>query len=208
MFLLLSFFAAGIHSAIVILISFAILPVMKRRLRLFEIGYFILFAAFSVVLLSTVASFLLDTVELGDSLEGNLNRVAGMEGAEDSTAGLKMLGFFFSLMTIGLCMLERSRKRAMVYPIVVNVALVISFTILGLTASPLVQYRFFYYLYSFFPFIFPLFMRRFTIFSKLMCLMFVVLLMVRFYLTLNNIYEYLPAEDALLLPYPYLIKLV
>ena len=202
------FLAIATHSSVALIVAFSLVPMMKRRLKSVEIGFLTLFAAFSVVILSTFAIFLLDTVEMEESLEYSVNRVANMEGAEDSTKGLQLIGFVLTIITMILCIIEREMGKKMIYPIIINMALVISFMTFGLSNSPLLQYRFFFYIYSFLPFIYLIVVRRFVGFSKLICFITVVFLIVRFYMSLNNVFEYVSVEEALTNPYPLLIKLM
>ena len=208
-YLFWSLLAAATHSSVVLLIAFSFIPYMQRRLRIAEIGALALFAAFSVAIISTFAEFVLDTVELEGSMEYTLNRAANMEGAQDSTAGFQLMGLIFTIATMALCFWERTMGSKMMYPIVINMGFVVTFMTLGLSASPLLQYRFFFYIYSFLPFIFPIFCRKIPGLEKPICLTTVIFLIIRFYATLNHVFEYVPpVEDALLLPYPLLIKLM
>ena len=202
------FLSASIHSSIVLVIAFSLLPMMTRRLKSIEIGALALFAAFSVFIISSFAEFLLDTVEFEDSMEYTLNRAANMEGAEDSTKGLQLLGIILTLVSMALCLIERNMKKKMIFPIVVNMGLAMSFMTFGLSASPLLQYRFFFYMYSFLPFIYLIIVRKAKGFAKPLCFITVALLIFRFYITYDKVFEYVPVEEALLNPYPLLIKLI
>ncbi len=209
-YLLFCFFAILFHSAVGILVFLSIIPIMKRRLKMKEIGLFIVFAAFCIIILTTFASYALFILESEESNQMTyaLSRVAGMEGAHDSTTfGLGRLSISLSIIMIILCMIERNKKKAMYYPVVVNVCLVMSFMILGLSASPLVQLRFFFFVYSFLPLLFPIFLREKINISKAICFVTIVVLIVLFYARLNHVFEYVSEEEALLLPYPSLIKL-
>lgn len=206
-FLLWSIVSLGIHSSIGVLVVMSILPMMKRRLRLIEIGYLVLFAAFFVVIASTFAAFLLDNFEVEGSIEYTLSRAAGMEGAADNTAGMQLTGLVFSVITLILCLIEWGEKSDMKYPIVINLALATALMVIGLTSSPLIQYRFYFFLYSFFPLLIPLFLRKKIELSKMFCFAMVAFLMVLFYVRLNHVFQFAPVEQALFSPYPFLIKL-
>lgn len=206
-FWLFSIVAMGFHSSVGVLVLLSVIPATKRRLKSFEIGYLILFALFFVVILSFFAHFILGSFDVGGSVEYTLSRAANMEGAQDNTAGMSRIGLVFSIATIILCMIERGEKKEMKYPVIVNIAFVMAFIVVGLSASPLIQYRFFFFLYSFFPLLLPLFMRKNEIVSKTICIMAVALMMVWFYARLNHVFEYAPVEEALLYPYPMLIQL-
>lgn len=205
-YLLLCILAIATHSSVAFIVAFSFVPMMKRRLKLKEIGALAIFAAFSVIILSSFAIFVLDTVELEGSLEYSLGRVAQMEGAEDSTKGLQIIGVILTLISLVLCMLEREMGKKMLYPIIINLALLMSFMIFGLTTSPLLQYRFFFYMYSFLPFIYITLVRRYKGMAKPICFVTIVFLIVRFYLTYDKVFEYAPIDEAILNPYPLLIK--
>ena len=199
--------AIATHSSVAFIVAFSFVPMMKRRLKLKEVGALALFAAFSVVLLSSFAIFVLDTVELEESLEYSLDRVANMEGAEDSTKGLQLVGFVLTAISIVLCLYEREMGKKMIYPIIINLTLLISFMTFGLSNSPLLQYRFFFYIYSFLPFVYITFVRRCKGMAKPICFVTVLFLVIRFYLTYDKVFEYAPIDEVLTNPYPLLIKL-
>lgn len=200
--------AIATHSSIVLIVAFSFVPMMKRRLKMVEIVYLALFAAFSVIIISSFAEFLLDTIELEGSMEYTLNRAANMEGAEDSTGAIKFVGFVLTIITIILFYIEWKRSDKMLYPLVVNLALVIALMTLGLSDSPLLQKRFFFYIYSLLPFIYLILVRRVKDFAKPLCFMTVAFLLYYFYATYDKVFEYVPVEEALLNPYPLLIKLI
>ena len=118
--------AIATHSSVVLIVAFSFVPMMKRRLKMVELVYLALFAAFSVVIISSFAEFLLDTVELDDSMEYTLNRAANMEGAEDSTGAIKFVGFVLTIVAIILFYIEWKRSGKMLYPIVINIVLVVA----------------------------------------------------------------------------------
>ena len=206
-YLLLCILAIATHSSVAFIVIFSFVPMMNRRLKYTEIGALAMFAAFSVVILSSFAIFVLDAVELEGSLQYSVDRVAKMEGAQDSTKGLQLVGFILTIISILLCLLERDMGKKMIYPILINLALMMSFMTFGLSKSPLLQYRFFFYMYSFLPFIYITIARRYINFAKPICLVTVVFLIVRFYLTYNKVFEYAPVEQVLLNPYPILVNL-
>lgn len=200
--------AVAIHSSVGIMIIFTLFPQFQRRLKIREIALLAVFAIFSIVILSTFATFVLKSVELAGSVEGTFSRMANMEGETDTTSGLnQLLGIVFSIIFILLFFFERNNNEKMCYPIVVNLGLVIALLILSLAASPLIQYRFFFFLYSILPFLFPLIMRKNLSWSKVICVIMSLFIVVRFFLTYDHFFEYAPVDEALLYPYFLLIKL-
>ena len=199
--------AIATHSSVALLVAFSFVPMMKRKLKMMEIVSLVLFAAFSVVIMSSFARFLLNTVSMDQSLGYSINRVATMEGSEDRTGKLQMVGFVLTAVTILLFFVEWKKRNDMLYPIVVNMAFIISLMTLGMSSSPFLQKRFFFYIYSFLPFVYLILVRRFKGSAKTICFITIVILIFRFYLSLNNVFKYVPVGDALIYPYPLLIKL-
>lgn len=118
-----------------------------------------------------------------------------------------MLGIVFPILFIILCFMESQRNEKMAYPIVINLGLIIAMLILSLSVSPLIQNRFFFFLYSILPFLFPLLMRRNVGLSKIICVTTSIFLVVRFFMTYDHFIKYVPADEALLYPFFLLIKI-
>lgn len=208
-FIFWSMVAVSTHSAVAILILFSFIPFMKRRLRIWELSLLIIFCASSMLLLSSFAASFLQYLSLQGEVATNLDRVANMEGMTDTTEGLGqtfIIGLSMFFMFLGL--VEMWKKDKMAYPIVINLGLFLSFLIPSLAASPLIQYRFAFFFYSFLPFFLPIFTREKVAVSKVLCLTMVAFLMIGFYISLNNnVFQYAPTGKALFYPFFLLIKL-
>ena len=133
--------------------------------------------------------------------------MAEMEGARDVTEGNDFITNAISIMIALITIYDITRKKKMIYPIVVNLGFVWSLLIISLAPSPILQYRFFFIEYSFLPFLLFLPFKANKTFLRLSTTVVVVFLIVYFYATLNKVFHYVPEIEAILDPFPILIKL-
>ena len=153
-----------------------------------------------------MGSFLLDNYELEDSIEYSVSRMAEAEKAQTE---LKMSGIInaFSVLMLLICFIEMVRNRGqVVYPLIVNLCFMWSVLVLGMSISPLIQYRFYFIEYNFLPFVVFLLFRHNSQILKPLCLCVVVFLIYRFYTNLNNVFQFASIEEALAEPFFLLLR--
>lgn len=195
------------HSGMLPIILLALLPFMSKQLKIKHIVYILFFSFSFVAVVSSLASFILERFILGGQLEANVMRASALEGAHDATGEESVVVitmFTFFLLSISLLEIMRKSK---IYPLVSNLCFVWSVLILCLSVSPLIQYRFFFIEYTFTPFLLFLFVKKYPLLLKVFCIIVVSVFIMRFYLNLNNVFQYISAENALLSPYFLLIRL-
>ena len=206
-FLIWSAIAAMVHSTILVIIMLSLIPFMGRHLNKKEILILVAFAASFIALFSALGDFILSRVALSGEALANASRMAEMEGARDVTEGNDFITNAISIMIALITIYDITRKKKMIYPIVVNLGFVWSLLIISLAPSPILQYRFFFIEYSFLPFLLFLPFKANKTFLRLSTTVVVVFLIVYFYATLNKVFHYVPEIEAILDPFPILIKL-
>lgn len=199
--------AITFHSSIIVIVLISSMPFMMHRLTIKKVVLLLVFAL-SFVFISTIIGSYLSGFVLGGQMGDNVSRMANIVGAEDTSGDsfAKTITLFSSLMLV-LSIIEVFRKKNSAYPIVVNLCFVWCALVLGLTAAPLIQYRFFFIIYTFIPFIIFLVFKSNKVFLKLSCFIVVSFLIFRFYYNLNNVFYYVPIGEAIFDPYFMLIRL-
>lgn len=207
-FIIWSSVSIMVHSSLAIIILLGFIPFMNRQLYLKEIAVLVAFAISFMFVFSFLGDFVLSRVSLSGEALTNVNRMANMEGAHDATDGSGTEVIIVASILMGvLSFFDIIRRRKMIYPIVVNLCFVWSVLILSLSASPILQYRFFFIEYTFLPFIFYLPFKGHNLIRKPVCLLVVSFLFVRFFMLLNGVFHYTSVHEALLDPFFMLIKL-
>lgn len=203
---LLSF---SFHSSLALVIILSFLPFFNRRLKKKEFLMLLLFTVSFVSVFSVAASYLLELITGGGQVVNDLGRVASMkglsDGGEEESSQIIFIGI--SAIMLIICMLEYFCNKVIAYPVVINLCIVWSLLIMSLSVSPLLQYRFFYILYFFLPFILFLYPRNNYVISKVICLIVSLSMVIRFFMLFeSSAFHYTSVVSALLSPYFLLVQ--
>jgi hypothetical protein len=208
-YLLLCLLSYTIHSSMILLILISLIPAMSR---LFNKKTLILAGCVTFLfatLFPFIAEHILNHVGLSGDLGTAMVRAANAEGLKDASEGLEQsLVLLMTIPLISISSYVTIRNKPQIMPIVYNLCLIWCLFVICLSFSPLIQYRFFFVLYSFFPIIIYAiasynrsFMRYFPFF---ICAFFIY----RFYSTIGAAgFVYAPAINLILYPYPLIINL-
>ena len=195
--------AFSVHNAVGVLIALSMTPYIKRKPNLFTILIFSILIFLFTTYFPKIAGVLENMV---DSYA--LQRAAKAEGASDGLE-IDIIAAFIVFIPLGLISIINSfKKRPEIPPIFSNLAIMLILLVVGLSFSPLLQYRFFFFAYSFIPFIIPYLFKSETIYSKLYCFAFSSLFIFRFFYTFEEItFEYAPLDVIIIAPYWELLQI-
>ena len=198
--------ASLMHSAIIVIVLFSFVPFIKQELTIRGMAVLVGIAIFFFTLASTLGTFILDNYELEGTVEYNVARITQMSGAQDKVKSSGIL-YIFSLGLLSLSAFEMIRNKGnVVYPLIVNLCFIWCVLVLGMAVSPLLQYRFYFIEFNFLPFLGFLLFRHNPKLLKAICFCTVSFLMVRFYASLNNVFQYATIEEALAKPFFLLLR--
>lgn len=207
-YIIWSVVASTMHSAIVAIVIFSIIPYMNQELTKKRIVILVGIALSFIFIVSNVGVFLLDNIELEGSFEYSVSRMAEAEGASDGLNKSSGTIYIYSALMTFLSIIEILKNKGNVtYPLIVNLCFVWGVLVLGLYGSPLLQYRFYFMEHNFLPFVVFLLFRHNSIILKMVCFCTVLFFIVRFYVSLNNVFQYVPSEEALTEPFFGLINM-
>lgn len=206
-FIVWSIVASSIHSSIVAIIMFSIIPFMNQELTVKKMAILVGGALSFAVLASSLGAFLSDNYELEGSIGYSVSRMAEAGGGEQDLVKMSRIIYVFSALILILSVIEMFKNKGkVVYPEVINICFVWSVLVLGMSVSPLLQKRFYFIEYNFLPFVIFLFFRHNPQLLKVVCICVVFFLEVRFYANLNNAFQYAPFEEVLVEPFFKLIN--
>lgn len=194
----------SVHNAIGILILLSMIPYIKKRVNVFTLliilGLTVLFTTYFAKIAGVLETFVNSYA---------LHRASGAEGAEDATKGLDVIAAFIIFIPLGIISLINScKKEAETPPIFSNLTIILITLVACLSFSPLLQYRFYFFAYSFIPFIVPYLFKVGTIYSKLYCIALSCLFIVRFFSTFEDLtWEYTSIDKIMIAPYWNLLQI-
>lgn len=195
--------AFSIHNAVGVLIALSLIPHIKKRPNIFTLcilcGIIVLFTTFFPKIANTLENIV-------DSYA--IQRASSAEGASDGLE-IDIIAAIIVFVPLGIISFINSlKKRPGISPIYSNMTILLILLVVGLSFSPLLQYRFFFFAYSFIPFIIPYLFREGSILSKLYCFAFSCLFIARFFLTFeNSAWRYAPLDTIIFAPYWELLQI-
>lgn len=196
------FLAIFIHSTSILLILLSFIPGINKELRLKRLPYFILLITIVTFTFPKISQSLLGD---GDSnfMTYALSRATTADGLTD-TAGVRSNSFILYLVSTPLIFFSIHSyyiRRKNFPPILVNFCLMMCLFVCLVSYSPVIQYRYFFALYSLIMFI-PIFVFKISsINSKIFCLIISILMITYFLTCYGKNYDY--AELAEIICYPY-----
>lgn len=199
--------AALTHSTAIFLILLSFLPKINEEFSFKNLLYYILFTAIFTYLFPIVSAFISGGEDAGFATYA-FSRAMNADGLSDSADGATMNRVILGIITIPLSFISLLcyfKNREYVPTIFVNICLIMCLFVWLVSYSPLIQYRYFFYLYSFILFVFPILFRPGTSESKFYCTFLSIFMVLRFFITLpSNAYRYGDVLDLLVDPFPLL----
>lgn len=192
-----------IHTSSMLIVILSLVPFMYKRLKFYQFGILSLILMLATGLSALFSNMLSNVGMLGYAL----NRLSE-EGADDgvSVSIVIILSIFMPMILIDIIQLIRirNRERNSMYPIL-YLSMFLMLFVLSLSRIPLLQYRFFYYIYVFLPFILPLLFFGYNrLLNTLYCSVISLLFVFRFFFLHNNsAWIYYSMTELLLYPTPY-----
>lgn len=198
-----------IHNSMIALVILSLIPSIdkyysKKRLALLGV-----LAVVTTAMISTIASFLLHQIVFGDGEVGiAVTKASEAVGLTDAGEGISQaIVMLVSLPLLGISLWGGMKKTTLAPPLILNVCFIWTIFVLGLSFSPLIQYRFFYVLYYFIPIVLFLIWRNNKSLSKLYCSIICIYMVLRFFLTYNTGgFQYTSPLNAIFLPFPLLLN--
>lgn len=195
--------AFSVHNAIGVLIALSLIPYVRKRLNIITLfillGMGVLFGIFFSQIANVIERYI-------DSYA--LQRASAAEGASDGIE-IDVIASIIVFVPLGIISLINSiKRRSEISPIYSNLTILLILLVASLSFSPLLQYRFFFFAYSFIPFIIPHLFKNGTIVSKLYCTAFSCFFIARFFYTFEGLtWDFAPLEVIVFAPYWELVQI-
>lgn len=203
--ILLTLLSFGVHSTMAVLIVISLIPNINSFLSYKKLFLCIIGAFTITTFLPIIAGTMLESLFSGDSgtLGYGLARAAGSEGLKDAGEPNALIINLFTIPLLLLSLWGIKIQTKIVAPLILNMCLIMCLFVLSLSFSPLLQYRFFYILFYFLPFVLFIPFHKNLSLSKSLSFIVCLFLIIRFYLTYDTIWDYVPIYGALLYPLPF-----
>lgn len=199
--------AFNIHNSMALLIIISAVPFFVRWLTKKQLILFGLITLGATLSFIVVASFLLERLSGQGDIVSTLSRASMAAGLSDGNEANSLVIWSITIPMMCISIYTIIKRKVLESPIYFNICFAISVFILNLSFSPVIQYRVFYVLYSFIPFVLftPLnhesgLVKRFCLFVPLM------LFLLFYYMLERGGFTYCTTLEALLLPYPSLLQ--
>lgn len=206
--MLIAFF---IHSTSILPAILSFLPKISEELKRKNLLFFV-----SIVIIFTFSFTLVSKVFVGDSHDANvatyaLSRAKDAKGLSDRADGANMDQLYIYIISIPLMLISLSAyifKRLDVSGMFINLCICMCLFVCLVSFSPLIQYRYFFFLYSFFIFILPIAFKDGSLISKIYCSCMSLFMIVRFFFVLpQSQFQYADIINLLFYPFPLLFSL-
>lgn len=170
------------HNSIILIEILTVIPYIYDKITILRVALlFAIVFCFSIGIPS-IASSIIEEV----GVEGYvIERAAELEGEMDSSGSFSIKTLMMVMVPLIICSVSniiRDKKFSMVPTLCIMWCLIV----LGLSYAPLAQYRFFFMLYFFIPFVLPQLFEKNTIMSKWYCLVIICFFFTRFWTTLDS----------------------
>ena len=192
------------HSTSILLLLLSFIPGINKELTLKKLPYFIILVTITTFTFPKISQNVLGD---GDSnfMTYALARATTAEGLSDNADKANMSTVLLYIIATPLILLSlRSYflKSANVSPLITNICLMMCIFVCLVSYSPLIQYRYFFMLYSFIMFI-PIYVFKISSTnSKLFCLTISAFMMIYFITSYDKNYNYAELAEIICYPYP------
>ena len=166
---------------------------------------FILFTAILAFTFPKLSESLLGGSENDNFMTYALSRAQTAEGLSDNADGANMSKSILYIVSIPLILSSLYfyfKKRKDVSPIFTNMCILMCIFVFSVSYSPLIQYRYFFVLYSFIIFTIPIIFKTSTQLSKLYCLTIIIFTIIYFLSTYSKNYDYAKVAEIISYPFP------
>ena len=195
-----------IHSSSGLFMAMALVPSIYHKLKgrqlIFVVGGFLVFIVVSVVFTSVIQSV---TGTGTSGLDYALTRLASNNTDTKENLSLSLMMMVMVPLALGIVntlIRERDNEDAAIYPIC-YMAIALMIFVLSMSRNPLTQYRFFFYCYSFVPFLLPLIFSKDNFYGKIFNFVVPIFFIVRFFMLHGHTgWRYAPMLDILVSPFP------
>lgn len=199
--------AFNIHNSMALLILLSAVPFFVRWLTKKQLILFCGISFGATLSFMIVASFILERLTGQGDIVSTLSRASSAVGQSDGNEANMLAIMIVTIPMLLMSIYAIIKKRILECPIYFNICLAISIFVLNLSFAPLIQYRIFYVLYSFIPFVLFPPLRHDSEFTKRICFIIPVFFILLFYFSLERgAFTYCTTLEALLLPYPSLLQ--
>lgn len=193
------------HSTSILLILLSFLPNIDKEFKIKRLIGFILFTAILAFTFPKLSESLLGGSENDNFMTYALSRAQTAEGLSDNADGANMSKSILYIVSIPLILSSLYfyfKKRKDVSPIFTNMCILMCIFVFSVSYSPLIQYRYFFVLYSFIIFTIPIIFKTSTQLSKLYCLTIIIFTIIYFLSTYSKNYNYADIAEIISYPFP------
>lgn len=199
--------AFNIHNSMALLILLSAVPFFVRWLTKKQLILFCGISFGATLSFMIVASFILERLTGQGDIVSTLSRASSAVGQSDGNEANMLAIMIVTIPMLLMSIYAIIKKRILECPIYFNICLAISIFVLNLSFAPLIQYRIFYVLYSFIPFVLFPPLRHDSELTKRICFIIPLFFIFLFYFFLERgAFTYCTTLEALLLPYPSLLQ--
>lgn len=200
------------HSSSILVIFMSFLPKVNAE----KFSYRNLFYLVVITIIFTQTFPLLSKTLLGGEETDNfasyaLTRAQNSVGLSDNSTGQNMNQTHLDIITIPLlliCFYSYIKKRKDVSVLFINICIMMCLFVRFVSFSPLIQYRYFFYLYSFVLFILPITFAVGKQKSKVFCALISIFMVLRFFISYaDSVYTYGDIMEILFYPLPVLFTI-
>lgn len=204
-FMLCAFF---VHASSGLFMAMSFVPAIYHRLKgrqlMLVAGGFAAFVIVSVGFTSVIEGM---TGSGAAGMDYALTRLASNNTDTKENLSLSLMMMVMVPLAVGaVCTLirEKDDEDAAIYPIC-YMAIALMVFVLAMSRNPLTQYRFFFYCYSFIPFLLPMIFSKESFYGKVFNWVVPIFFIVRFFMLHGNTgWKYAPMIDILVSPFPLL----
>jgi hypothetical protein len=192
------------HTSAGLLVVLSLIPPLSQKMSFVKI--IVALSCFvPVIVFNTQISDLMGRTNV-DVVDYTLKRLGDNHSEEGNLPLSLMLMVFLPLGIVVIKKLFFDKTRQKELYLVCHLFLFLMLFVLSFYKNPLIQYRFFYYSYSFTPLLLPLLIAGSNKLSRLFYEGVSLFFVVRFFVLYDNIiWKYAPLSDVLFLPFPYLL---
>jgi hypothetical protein len=200
------------HTSSGLLVILSLIPALSKKMS---------FSKLTVALVCFIPVIIFNT-QIGNiikissftAIDYGIGRFAGM--TSDAERNLPMSLLFIVLLPLMIISVKKiffEKKEQVQLYLIYNLFLFLALFIFMFYKNPFIQYRFFYYGYSFIPLLLPMLVSKRNKLSPLYYTSVSLFFIVRFFILYDSmtwkydgmIWKYVPLIDALFLPFPYLL---
>ena len=195
-----------IHTTALLLVCFSLIPWIRKRLGLVPLS-----ATLGIVGGAVAFNYLIGSslAEVSQGV-GAINYAAQRLGSNLSDSDSGMNSFIMALVLAPLSFFAikniwGNKKSPPAYCFVANIFLALTVFVVCFSQNPLVQYRYFYYTFSFIPFLLPLLRLRSSRLAPWYQFGIATFFIIYFFMRVNQVFRYAPLDDIFFYPSWYLI---